>query len=146
MNMLTFLCLSTDCLLAGGWEFFFFTSKKLPWIFLPSESDMFLQFKYLLILLSIAKLSLKPKSSIRTNDSVSVQRDSARGSAGLFLTAYLNSKEIQNQKCMQMMACFACWYFSNLKLAYSGGAQYVPGFRNINQNYLMSSPHPWSFS
>lgn len=64
---------------------------------------MFLQFKYLLILFSIAKLPLKRKSSIRTNDSVSVQRDSARGSAGLFLTAYLNSKEIQNQKYMQMM-------------------------------------------
>ncbi|KAF0044152.1 hypothetical protein F2P81_003310, partial [Scophthalmus maximus] len=32
--------------------------------------DVFLQFKYLLILLSIAKLPLKRKSSIRTNDSV----------------------------------------------------------------------------
>ena len=105
---------------------------------------MFLQFKYLLILLSIAKLPLKRKSSIRTNDSVSVQRDSARGSAGLFLTAYLNSKEIQNQKCMQMMACFACWCFYDSGLAYSGGAQYVLSFSNINQNYFMSPPHPWS--
>lgn len=105
---------------------------------------MFLQFKYLLILFSIAKLPLKRKSSIRTNDSVSVQRDSARGSAGLFLTAYLNSKEIQNQKCMQMAACFACWYFYDLELAYSGGVHYVPSFSNINQNYFMSSPHPWS--
>lgn len=109
----------------GGVGGVFNSEKKLSWIFSPSQDDVFLQFKYLLILLSIAKLPLKRKSSIRTNDSVSVQRDSARGSAGLFLTAYLNSKEIQNQKCMQMMACFACWYFYDWELAYSGGVRYV---------------------
>lgn len=90
------------------------------------------------------KAPFEARSSIRTNDSVSVQRDSARGSAGLFLTAYLNSTEIQNPKCMQMTACFACWYFHDLGLAYSGGAQYVPSFSNINQNYFVSSPYPWS--
>lgn len=67
--------------------------KKVVLIFLPSQDDVFLQFKYLLILLSIAKLPLKLRSSIRTNDSVSVQRDNARGSTGLFLTAYLIARK-----------------------------------------------------
>lgn len=109
MNMLTFSYAVFRGL--AGWVLGgVFNSKKLSWIFfspLSLQDDVFLQFKYLLILLSIAKLPLKRESSIRTNDSVSLQRDSARGSAALFLTAYLNSKEIQNQKCMQMMACFA---------------------------------------
>lgn len=123
--------------------------KKVVLNFLPTQDDVFLQFKYLPILLSIAKLPLKRKSSIRTNDSVSVQRDSARGSAGLFLTAYLNSKEIKNQKCMQMMECFACWYFYDLGLAYSGGVQYVPSSSYINQNYfildLLLNKHLWGW-
>lgn len=139
MNMLTFLCCVQRVSLLGVWGVC--NSRKLSWIFFPSEDDVFLQFKYLLILFSIAKLPLKQKSSIRTNDSVSVQRDSARGSAGLFLTAYLNSKEIQNQKCMQMTACFACWYFYDLGLAYSGAVQYVPSFSNINQNYFIHTHH-----
>lgn len=136
MNMLTFLCRMQKVSLLGVGGVF--NSKKLSGFFSPSKDDVFLQFKYLLILFFIAKLPLKRKSSIRTNDSVSVQRDSARGSAGLFLTAYLNSKEIQNQKCMQMTTCFACWYFYDLGLAYSGGAQYVHSFRFINQNCFMS--------
>lgn len=130
-----------------------FNSKKLSWIFFPplsSQDDVFLQFKYLLILLSIAKLPLKRESSIRTNDSVSLQRDSARGSAALFLTAYLNSKEIQNQKCMQMMACFAHWYFYELGLAYSGAAQYMPSLGYINRNYfildLRCNKHRWGWN
>lgn len=96
-----------------------FNSKKLSSTAAlppPLQHDVFLQFKYLLIPLSVAKLPLKQESSIRTNDSVSLQRDSARGSAALFLTAYLNSTEIQNQKCMQIMACFAQWYFYDLRI------------------------------
>lgn len=98
---------------------------------------MFLQFKYLLILVLVAKLPLKLRSSIKTNDSASVQRDSARGSAGVFLTAYLSSQEIQNQKCMQMVACFCTlMYFYDLGLAYSGRAECVLSFGYISQNYF----------
>lgn len=56
--------------------------------------------------------SLKRKSSIRTNDSVSVQRDSARGSAGLFLTAYLNSEGNPKSKMYANDGMFCMLIFS----------------------------------
>lgn len=111
MNMLT-LRAARGGLVCRGLRLSLKKKKKLAEILLPSQDDVFLQFKYLLILLFVAKPPLKLRSSIRTNDSVSVQRDSARGSAVVFLTAYLSSREIQNQKCMQMVACFSTLMFS----------------------------------